>query len=267
VPFGYRVQDRKLLVHEPNATTVRSMFERFVRIGSATVLARELRDESVLAPSGKLFDKGALYHLLNNRTYLGLAVHKGTAYPGEHAAIISQELWDKVHSILAENARTRSANTRTQTPALLKGLIFGPTGAAMSPTHTRKGNRLYRYYVSQDVLKRGPDACPVGRVPAAEIEAAVIDQLRGIFRQPEIIVGTWRAARVEQDDVTEAEARDALTQLEQLWDELFPAEQARIVELLVERVDVRSNDVEVRLRPNGLTGIVRHVAGNRKAAA
>ena len=80
----------------------------------------------------------------------------------------------------------------------------------MSPTHTRKGNRLYRYYVSQDVLKRGPDACPVGRVPAAEIEAAVIDQLRGVFRQPEIIVGTWRAARAEQDDITEDEAREAL---------------------------------------------------------
>ena len=210
VPFGYRVENRKLVVHEPDATTVRSIFERFVRIGSATVLARELRDEGVAAPSGKPFDKGALYHLLNNRTYLGLAVHKGTAYPGEHAAIIDQDLWDKVHAILAENARTRSARTRAQTPALLKGLIFGPTGAAMSPTHTRKGNRLYRYYVSQDVLKRGPDACPVGRVPAAEIEAAVIDQLRGVFRQPEIIVGTWRAARAEQDDVTEDEAREAL---------------------------------------------------------
>ena len=122
----------------------------------------------------------------------GSAVHKGTAYPGEHAAIIDQELWDKVHAILAENARTRSANTRAQTPALLKGLIFGPTGAAMSPTHTRKGNRLYRYYVSQDVLKRRAGRCPVGRVPAAEIEAAVVDQLRGTSRQPEIIVGTWR---------------------------------------------------------------------------
>ena len=88
-----------------------------------------------------------------------------------------------MHAILAENARTRSANTRAQTPALLKGLLFGPTGAAMSPTHTRKGNRLYRYYVSQDVLKQGPEACPVGRVPAAEIEAIVVDQLRGIFRQ------------------------------------------------------------------------------------
>ena len=81
----------------------------------------------------------------------------------------------------------------------------------------------------QDVLKRGPDACPVGRVPAAEIEGAVVDQLRGIFRQPEIIVGTWRAARAEQDDITEDDVREALQQLDPLWDELFPAEGARIV--------------------------------------
>ena len=251
----------------PTRRSCASIFERFVRIGSATVLARELRREGVRTKRGKLVDKGYLYKLLNNQTYLGLAVHKGTAHPGEHAAIIDQSLWDKVHAILAENVRTRSANTRAQTPALLKGLIFGPTGAAMSPTHTRKGNRLYRYYVSQDVLKRGPDACPVGRVPAAEIEAAVIDQLRGIFRQPEIIVGTWRAARAEQDDITEDEAREALLQLDPLWDELFPAEQARIVQLLVERVDVRMHGVEVRLRPNGLAGLVREVAGSRRAAA
>ena len=257
VPLGYVVKDRKLVVHEPDAAVVRSMFERFLQVGSATVLAKELRAEGVLTTKGRPIDKGYLYKCLSNRTYLGLAIHKGTAYPGEHAAIIAQDLWDKVHAILAENGRTRSANTRAQTPALLKGLIFGPTGAAMSPTHTRKGNRLYRYYVSQDVLQHGRDACPVGRVPAAEIEAVVIEQLRGVFRQPEIIVGTWRAAREEATDVTEAEVREALLQLDPLWDELFPAEQARIVQLLVERCRVGTDGIDLRLRTNGLPGLVR----------
>jgi site-specific DNA recombinase len=153
-------------------------------------------------------------------------------------------------------------------PTHLRSTTVG--GAAFYPVELlahRKGNRLYRYYVSQDVLKRGPEACPVGRVPAAEIEAAVIDQLRGIFRQPEIIVGTWRAARAEQADITEDEARGALTELDPLWDELFPAEQARIVHLLVERVDVRMHGFEVRLRPNGIAGLVHEVAGSRSAAA
>jgi hypothetical protein len=100
----------------------------------------------------------------------------------------------------------------------------------------------------------------------AVIITAVIDQLRGIFRQPEVIVGTWRAARAEQDDVTEDEVREALLQFDPLWGELFPAEQARIVQLLVERVDVRTHGVDVRLRPNGLAGLVREVAGSRRAA-
>jgi hypothetical protein len=130
-----------------------------------------------------------------------------------------------------------------------------------------KAKGIGKTYVSQDVLKRGPEACPVGRVPAAEIEGAVIDQLRGIFRQPEIVVGTWRAARAERDDITEDEAREALLELDPLWDTLFPAEQARIVQLLVERVDVRMHGVEVRLRPNGLAALVREVAGSRRAAA
>ena len=83
----------------------------------------------------------------------------------------------------------------------------------------------------------------------------------------DIFVGTWRAVRDKQDDITEDEAREALLQLDPLWDELFPAEQARIVQLLVERVEVRTDGVEVRLRPNGLSGLMREVAGSRRAAA
>jgi len=100
--------------------------------------------------------------------------------------------------------------------------MFEPDGAAFSPTHTRKGDRLYRYYVSQTVLKHGAGSCPVGRAPAGEIEAAVIDQLRAVFRQPEIVAGTWKAARAHADYITEADARAALQQLDPLWDELFP---------------------------------------------
>jgi hypothetical protein len=138
----------------------------------------------------------------------------------------------------------------------------------MSPTHTRKGQKLYRYYISQSVLKKGTGACSVGRISAVEIEAAVIDQLRGILRSPEIIVGTWRSARPEIDGLTETEVREALEQLDPLWDELFPAEQARIVQLLVERVDVALNSLDIRLRVDGLVNLVRDlgVMESRRAA-
>ena len=128
--------------------------------------------------------------------------------------------------------------------------------AGVKPTHTRKGGRLYRYYVSQSVLKRGSSTCPVGRIPAGEIETAVVEQLLGLLRAPEIVVGTWRAARPKLEGIAEEEVREALGRLDPLWDELFPAEQARIVQLLVERVDVGANSVDIRLRTEGLTSLV-----------
>ena len=109
------------------------------------------------------------------------------------------------------------------------------------------------------MLKHGAGACPVGRVPAGEIEAAVIDQLRAVFRQPEIVAGTWKAARTHADDINEADAHAALQQIDPLWDELFPAEQARIVALLVERVDIGTGGLNVRLRVDGLGGLAREM--------
>ena len=267
-PYGYRVENRRLVVDENRAEHVRWIFARFLEIGSGTVLAREVGERSIRTPAGNRMDKKYLYRMLNNRAYLGEAVHKGESYRGEHEAIIDRETWDRVHAIMQESPRKRAARTRAETPALLKGLLFGPDGAAFSPTHTRKGGRLYRYYVSQTVLKHGAGSCPVGRVPASEIEAAVIDQLRAVFRQPEIVAGTWRAARAQDGEITEADVRTALQQLDLLWDELFPAEQARIVALLVERVDIGTAGLNVRLRVDGLTGLAREMlAGETRAAA
>jgi site-specific DNA recombinase len=118
-----------LVVNEIEAATVRMIFERFLLVGSATSLARTLAAEGITTKRGKPIDKGDLYKLLNNRVYVGEAVHKGAAYPGEHEAIVSRQLWERVHAILGESPRRRAANTRAQTPALLKGLIFGPTAA------------------------------------------------------------------------------------------------------------------------------------------
>jgi hypothetical protein len=257
-PLGYEVKNRKL-VETADAAHVRWVFNRFIEIGSGTVLARELAERGVTTSRGHRIDKKFIYRMLNNRVYIGEAVHKGTSYPGEHAAIIDRELWNGAHAILTESPRKRAARTRADTPSLLRGLLYGPDGAAFSPTHTRKGGRMYRYYVSQTVLKHGAGSCPIGRVPAGEIEAAVIDQLRAVLRQPEIVAGTWKAARAKDFTISEVEVREALTRLDPLWDEFFPAEQARIVTLLVERVDISTDGLNVRLRMDGLTGLVREM--------
>jgi site-specific DNA recombinase len=263
VPFGYVVKDRKLVVDEAAAATVRMIFERFIKLGSATTLARALATEMVTTTRGKLINKGHLYKLLNNRVYVGEAVHKGTAYPGEHAAIISRELWDKVRSILQQSPRDRAANTRSRTPSLLKGLIFGADGRAMTPTYCRSGGRLYRYYAAAGLLKGDLPPNVVRRVPAAEIEEAVVGQLRGLLRTPEIIIATWRAARVRHDGVSEADVRRALLNLDPMWDELFPAEQTRILQLLVERVDVHADRLDLRLRVDGLQTLIADLRGGQ----
>ena len=265
-PLGYEVKDRKLVVKVDEAATVRMMFERYLTVGSATVLARALTAEGVTTKRGKLINKGYLYKLLNNQVYIGKAIHKGTAYPGEHEAIINLELWDKVHSIIKESPRARANYTRAQTPALLKGLIFGADGRAMTPAHTRKKGRLYRYYVAAGLLKGESPVGVVRRVSAAEIEAAVIDQMRGLLRAPEVIVGTCRAARDQGDGLIEADVREALQNLDPLWDELFPTEQVRVLQLLIERVEVYPDRIDLKFRVGGLQSLVADITAGRRAA-
>jgi len=140
----------------------------------------------------------------------------------------------------------------------------------MTPTHTRRSGRLYRYYVSMDVLKDGASSCPVRRLPAGEIENAVLGHLGVLLRAREIIVQTWRAARKVDRTITEAEVRDAIERLDPVWDELFPAEQARIVQLLVERVDVGPAGLDIHLRTEGLATLVgdlRAATGDTRRAA
>ncbi len=257
VPLGYEVRDRKLAVNEAEAATVRRVFESFASVGSATALVPALRAEGLLTKMGRPFDKGAIYKTLNLQTYLGVVTHQGKVYPGEHQAIVPQDLWDRAHDIMRESPRVRANEARRQAPALLRGLIFGPDGRALSPTHTRKKGKLYTYYVSQAVLKGTDAGCTVRRISAGEIEAAVMDQVKTLLQQPEVVIGTWRAAQAEAPALTEAETREALEQLDPLWGELFPAEHERIVRSLVERVDVSPAGADIRLRLDGLAGLVR----------
>ena len=259
VPLGYDVRDRKLIINEAEAATVRMIFKRFMAIGSATKLAKALVSESVRTKSGRPVDKGYIYRLLNSRVYLGEATHKGVSYPGEHVAIIDRSLWDKVRSILQTSPRLRAANARARTPALLKGLIFTETGCAMTPAFTKKGSRLYRYYVSMDVIRnRALDENPGPlRLPAPMVEDAVIGEIHRMIRAPEITARTIAMLRRDGVKVEEAAVVATIAGFERLWGALYPAEQARIVQLLVERITVSTNGIAVDLRKEGLGLILR----------
>ncbi len=268
VPWGYDAVDRKLVINEAEAAQIRYIFERFVELGSATRLTRELVRKGITNKRGRPIDKGFLYKLFRNRVYLGEAVHKGTSYPGEHEAIIAQQLWDKVHAILKISPRTRANNTRAQTPAMLKGLLFTDTGVAMTPTHTRKGERLYRYYVSMDAVHNRigeNDALP-RRLNAGMVEGVVIQELRRMLTTPVIVARAIEAARELRPDINENEVIAALSGFGELWQTLFPAEQARIARLLIQRVTVHDNSLDVDLCTKGLGPIIHDMLASQKAS-
>ncbi len=276
-PLGYDVVARKLVVNEPEADLVRHIFRRFLQLGSATLLVKELnaaghRTKSWTTQDGKVregvpFTKNFLYKMLENRVYLGEAVHKGVAHPGEHAAIIDTTTWDKVEAVKTDNApRKRAAAARTTTPAPLKGLVVcAHCGRAMTPTSTRKKGRLYRYYTCMKAINAGHDVCPVRSIAAGEIEAAVVGQVRALLRAPEIRARAERMA----PQVAPADLHTALDRFEAVWDELFPAEQTRLIQLMVEQVSISPDGADLRLRAEGLASVVADItarAGERTAA-
>lgn len=258
VPWGYDAIKRKLVINETEATEVRYIFERFAVLQSATRLTRELVRAGITNKRGVPIDKGFLYKLLRNRVYIGEAVHKGTSYPGEHQAIIDRLLWDKVQSILQISPRTRANNSRAQTPALLKGLIFTDTGTAMTPTHTRRGDKLYRYYISMDALRNrgdeGQDS--IVRLNAGVIESAVVQKIRQLLRTPEVAAKACDALKDARSPLTANHVADALATFDSLWDNLFPAEQDRTARLLIERVVVSKEGMSLNLRTSGLSTLV-----------
>jgi site-specific DNA recombinase len=261
VPMGYDAADRKLVINAEEAAQVRRVFGRFVELGSATVLTQEMRAAGLRNKRGRLIDKGIIYRMLGNRVYIGEAVHKGQSYPGEHDAIISKDLWDQVRAIMQTSPRARAANTRAKTPALLKGLIFTDTGAAMTPTFTRKGSKQYRYYISMDLVRNREASSTAGarRLPAGMIEEAVIGELRSLLRTPEIATYALQALRRDAAKISEAEVVAALSGFDDLWRALFPAEQTRIIQLLVRRATVTEAGLVLDLRSEGIPGLIREM--------
>jgi site-specific DNA recombinase len=271
-PLGYDIRDRKLVVNLAEAELVRLIFRRFLDLGSALLLIRDLNAQGHRTKSwttragtfreGRPFDKGTLYKILRNRTYLGEAVHKGQSYPGEHEPIVDRATWDRVHEVLAANAKRRGNEARARTPAPLRGLMrCTHCSSAMTPTHTRRRGRLYRYYVCLGASRRGHDTCPVRSIAAAEVEGLVLGQVRRLLASPELVARTITAVQREQAAaenamLEESDVIEALGALDPVWDELYPAEQARVLRLLIERIDVAPDGISVTLHAAGIRSLV-----------
>lgn len=186
-PLGYRPHERTLVIDEAEAATVRHIFGRYLTVGSVHALRDELAGAGIRARPGKRggeagapFNRGALYHLLANRLYVGEIVHRDRTWPGLHPAIIDDGMFGEVAALLAVNRNDRKARTLTTVRAPLVGLIFDADGQAMSPVSTRnRHGRVYRYYVSTPLQQgRRPVAGAAAiRIPAPAIETLVLERV------------------------------------------------------------------------------------------
>lgn len=262
-PLGYLAYQQKLTVHPDDAATVQKAFSYFVETGSALKTIQRLNDEGHRTRimnyrngqqrGGQEFTTTYLYKLLHNRTYLGETGHKGQWFRGEHPAIISIHLWQKVQAELSKGAAKRRREQEWKNgSAMLKGILKDEQGTALVATHTRKRGKLHRYYVSNKAIKQGYGQLSIPPIPAETIENIVSETLQDLIITPEIRYQTWQLIQDTDTTINQEQVTSGLTDLAEIWPELFPEEQARLLRLMIERIVVSEKSLELQLHSEGL---------------
>jgi len=262
-PLGYRVEDHRLSVIDSEAKIVRAIFRRYAELGSVRLLKEELEGQGIKSKSwtsasgrrigDKPFSRGALYLILQNRTYLGEILHKGQSRPGEHTPIIDQLLWDAAQAQLASNTAERNPGARTRQPSLLTGMLFDANGNPMTPSHAVKQGTRYRYYVSRPLIIKDQTKSSAGlRIPAEEIEPLVPSRVRQWLLDPGSIYSATRFVDASAQRWLVARARE----LGNSWPGLPATRQRALLAALIERIDVGTNRIDIQIRPTGLGALL-----------
>ncbi len=182
IPLGYEVKDRKLMVNANEANTIKYTFNQYIQLKSVRKLKQHLDQTKYKTKQNKQFSRGALYKILANPLYIGKVRHKHQVFNGEHKAILNLDVWKQTQSILRFNNHENIHRSNVKERSLLTGLLFDDRGHRMSPSHTNKGDKRYRYYVSQALIQHQDSiAGSIARVTADEIESAVFKTLSQVY--------------------------------------------------------------------------------------
>ena len=194
-PLGYQPDGRTLAIVEEHASLIRHIYQRYLALGNVRTLANELEREGKGAPrrvrisgtsyGGGTLSRGQLYAILKNPVYVGDIAHGKLTYTGLHDAIIDRGTWEKTQALLAEHLTGERRATRVASPSLLAGLIVDEAGEPLIATHATKGKVRYRYYVTRALHHKDASTDDPGmRIPAREIEQAVVDAIATAFDDP-----------------------------------------------------------------------------------
>ncbi|WP_295446125.1 recombinase family protein [Sphingorhabdus sp. EL138] len=262
VPLGYNVMDRKLVVNEAEAEQVRHIMQLYLKAGSVPELVDALTKNGhhtkVQQPKdggtrgGVHFKRGNLYHLLSNRIYRGMTVHKGEAFQGEHEAIVAEELWGQVQVKLAKQGQGGSSRKISPRTGVLAGLIYDGEGRAMVLTHTQKGNRRFHYYANRYETLGDNTA---SRVSARDIENIVVDQLSqtlasGSQMQSMLLDGSYTSEQLHNVISRCGKVAAELGVAKYLW-------KKEVLRNVMNRVDLHDNRVIIRIDNRGLLNIIK----------
>jgi DNA invertase Pin-like site-specific DNA recombinase len=246
VPLGYRVHERKLMVEPHEAATVQHIFAAYLQLGSVRLLQQQLEQAGTVGKSGQPLGRGPLYHLLQNRIYRGEVSHKGSAYPGQHEAIVDQALWEAVQRRLAEQRANTQNRPRASGQGPLAGLLFDTTGDKLVSTYASKGGRRYRYYTSRRLVTGlRADASDAVRVPAEQVERLVLQRVEMLLGDHAGLFGTLREKGLLPEGAQDQQrVLLGATDLAERWSSTG---QATMLQGLLHRVTLHPEHVEVQI--------------------
>ena len=252
-PLGYDVVEKKLIINQQEAETVRHIFDRYLALQCVRRLKGELDDQGFASKvrangsGGKPFSRGALYTLLRNCTYIGKVSHKGKVFDGEHQRIVDQETWNQVEAQLTTNRSKARRRSKAKAPSLLAGLLYDSRGNPMSPTHATKGEKRYRYYISQAVLKyEKHKEGDVLRVPAEGVEIVCTEQLKSFLNNAGSLLQSIShliLAAHQQELLI-----DLARQYASNWDQLTLHKQIRHLKKIVERIELERKVIRIHIK-------------------
>ena len=262
VPLGYDASERTLVINPAEAETVRRIFALYIEFGCVRRVKEEadrlgLRTKHSTTASGterggRSFSRGHIYHLLSNPIYIGEIAHKGQLYPGQHPALIDAETWTAVRDQLVTNATNHRRKADAAEPSLLAGLLTDARGERFTPSHAVKKGRRYRYYVSTALITgAGTDQSQGWRLPAQEIEDAIIRVLvlADALTSPALLIERFGTA------IPSDQTRKMLDRAIRLAAVLkrSPAERAKAARDLIEKVVIEENTITIRMRRSALS--------------
>ena len=264
IPLGYDASEGVLDVNPDEAKIVRDIFESFVKTASATEVVKECKAKGYQSKArrsrrgnyypSKPITKSSLYQILNNKLYIGKIEHKekGLVYDGLHEPIVEMKTWNQAQAILKNNAPTKISLSAGDRPYLLKGILYDPDGYSLTPSMTKKKNKKYRYYVSTKAIKKSYAECELKTISAPLLEEIILDQAKRALTNIEWV----QKIQAQNCTLRRNDIKTALHDFESIWGELFPAEQARIIQLIIQKIQVYPNKLIIEFNPPEMISVL-----------